>query len=55
MPTEFKGAAYEYFVQLETQAAEYDISKVSVLNVSMEYRNGYVHLNGDQKHIDYSV
>ena len=55
VPTEFKGAAYEYFVQLETQAAEYDISKVSVLNVSMEYRNGYVHLNGDQKHIDYSV
>ncbi len=55
VPAEFKGAAYEYFEQQEKEAMKYDISKVPDLNLSMEYRNGYVYLNGDQKHIDYCV
>ena len=55
MPAEHKTAAKEYFRSLVDEAMKYNISEVSDLVLSMEYRNGEVYLNGDKPHIDFKA
>mgnify|MGYP003291192121 CR=1 FL=1 len=47
VPAEFKGAAFDYFSELEKDAMKYDMSKVADLTLSLEYSNGAVKLDGD--------
>ena len=47
VPAEFKGAAFDYFSELEKDAMKYDMSKVADLTLSLEYSNEPVKLDGD--------
>ena len=40
VPAEFKGAALEYYKEVESNALKYDLAKVPELTLSMEYQNG---------------
>ncbi|HAT02287.1 MAG TPA: hypothetical protein DCS54_03285 [Oribacterium sp.] len=42
IPSEYRAAAYEHFLQQEENALQYNLSKVSDLTLSLIYRNGSV-------------
>jgi hypothetical protein len=42
VPAEFKGAAYEAFVENEKNLLQYDVESIPDLELSMEYQNGFV-------------
>lgn len=44
VPTEFKGAAYDYFVQQERNAMSYNMNSTPDLTLALEYQNGSVTL-----------
>lgn len=55
VPTEFKGDTYDYFLRLEENAMEYNISEVQDLTLSLEYQNGYVKFPDGAGRFDISV
>lgn len=55
VPAEFKGDAYDYFVQLEQDAMKYDINEVKDLELSLEYQNGMVQLPGAKTSFDMTI
>ncbi len=55
IPSQFKGAAYNYFLQLEQNALKYDLSKVADLTLSMVYQSGCVMLDGANTNFDSKI
>lgn len=52
VPTEFKGAAYDYFLQLEQESLKYNLSEVPDITLSLQYQSGTVMLATQNNHFD---
>lgn len=55
VPEAFKGDAYDYFTNLESDALQYTIDEVPDLTLSLEYSNGGILMPGDRTSFDVSI
>lgn len=55
VPTEFKGAAFDYYKEVESNAMKYNLAEVSELTLTLEYQNGVVSLPDGVKGFDVSA
>lgn len=55
VPAEFKGVAFDYYKEVESNAMKYNLAEVQELTLTLEYQSGAVSLPGRVKGFDVSA